>query len=131
MWSTGATTEDISGLTAGTYTVTITDGNGCSSVSTFTVSLIIGIKNSIQGPQVEVMPNPTNGFALVKIRLAATASVQLRLTDLSGKVIYAMEEENAATEIQHQIDLSDLSSGVYLLQVVSEGQQSWTRIMRR
>ncbi len=39
-WSSGQTTEDISGLSAGTYTVTVTDGNGCQSVQTFLVNNI-------------------------------------------------------------------------------------------
>ncbi|PHI21559.1 hypothetical protein CEQ90_01730 [Lewinellaceae bacterium SD302] len=36
-WSNGATTEDISGLDAGEYTVTITDESTCSTVRTFNV----------------------------------------------------------------------------------------------
>ncbi len=37
LWSNGATTEDLTDLAAGDYTVTVTDANGCETEQTFTV----------------------------------------------------------------------------------------------
>ncbi len=37
-WSTTATTEDVTGLTMGTYTVTVTGGNGCSTTKTTVIT---------------------------------------------------------------------------------------------
>lgn len=37
-WSNTATTQDLSGLAGGTYTLTLTDANGCTHVDSFTVA---------------------------------------------------------------------------------------------
>ncbi len=39
VWSTGATTQDIDGLSEGTYAVTVTDNNGCTETGSATVEV--------------------------------------------------------------------------------------------
>lgn len=50
-WSTGDTTEDIDGLTAGDYSVTVTDKEGCESVMSFTLE-------GCYEPTIEYIKNP-------------------------------------------------------------------------
>jgi len=43
-WSNGATTENLTGVKAGTYTVTVTDNNGCISTMSFSIGFTTGIQ---------------------------------------------------------------------------------------
>jgi PKD repeat protein len=38
LWSTGATTDNITAVAAGSYTVTVTDANGCSEIETISIN---------------------------------------------------------------------------------------------
>ena len=68
-WNTGATTEDLLGIAAGTYHVTITDANNCTLSDSFTVQGpapfdlqdSITIPTCFAGSDGEINLNPTGG----------------------------------------------------------------------
>jgi hypothetical protein len=55
-WTGGATTQDVSGLAAGTYTVTVTDANACTKTSSVTITQPTALSLSA------ILTQPTNCF---------------------------------------------------------------------
>jgi hypothetical protein len=49
VWSNGATTQNITATAAGTYTVTVTDGNGCTTSGSINVQFFPGVSVAITG----------------------------------------------------------------------------------
>ncbi len=98
-WSNGATSEDISGLSAGNYAVTVTDNIGCTS----TLSNI-----SISEPTVLLaVTTPSN----VNCNGAANGSIAVSVT--GGTPNYSYAWSNGATNE----DLTGLSGNTYSLTV--------------
>ncbi|UKN00747.1 PKD domain-containing protein [Paracrocinitomix mangrovi] len=63
--------------------------------------------------ELNIYPNPTNG--LVQIKYTSLIN-EIRLYDISGKMVYATTESNNT----HQIDMSAFESGVYTIQIFSD-----------
>ena len=101
LWSTGAITEDISGLTAGTYSVTVTDANGCEETASFTIEeaqdLVIDVEATVT-TDVEC-----NGDATGEIDLVVTG----------GTPAYTYLWSNGETTE----DISSLTAGTYTVTV--------------
>ncbi|MBK8658308.1 MAG: PKD domain-containing protein [Bacteroidetes bacterium] len=119
LWNDPAqqTTQTATGLSAGVYNVTVTDANGCKSISSATVMFenISGIaQDAALG--VSVYPNPTKGVFNVKLPAQSKADIYNAL----GEIIWKFENTNATT---HTLNMSGYASGVYAMKVsVAEKQ---------
>ncbi|MCB0755735.1 MAG: gliding motility-associated C-terminal domain-containing protein [Flavobacteriales bacterium] len=72
-WDSGQTTEDVSGLAAGDYTVTITDQNDMTCDTTFTITLLDGSAPSIT---TIVITDASCGNSDGQIDITATSATQ-------------------------------------------------------
>jgi gliding motility-associated-like protein len=99
-WNTGSTASSLSGLTIGTYTVTVTDANGCTNVRTATVGQ----------PAVALTPSISSTVA-VSCFGGNDGSVNLSVA--GGTAPYSYIWNNGATTQ----DLSSLATGAYTVSI--------------
>ena len=95
LWSNGATTEDISGLMAGTYTVTVTDTLGCMAVLSHTF---------MQG----IVPTPNLGVDTAK---CPNTAIILQLDSAYAGYMWSTGDSTSTTSV--------IATGTYWVEVSS------------
>lgn len=112
----GETNRDLYLSYNGSYTVEVTDENGCTSMSLpFEVMRPdLGIEEqNINAKDILVYPNPTKDIVTVD----APFAVYVSLKDITGRVVIASSKTN-------KLDLSGLSDGLYIITVSNkDGKQ--------
>ncbi len=105
-------TATVTGLAAGTYTVSINDGVA-TITQTVTVLNALGINNPA-AVGFNVYPNPANNAVTITF---ATAANEVRMVDVTGKVV-STQTLNAGTN-QTTVLVDNLANGAYLCQLIS------------
>ncbi|OWY20069.1 T9SS C-terminal target domain-containing protein [Sphingobacteriales bacterium UPWRP_1] len=119
LWSNGATTQDINGLSPGWYMVLVTDANGNSVAGWYWVGSSAadtgGAKpeEELLQPEMKVFPNPAQSSALVYVRNLHESTADLLVYDLTGRLVgtYSVQQTNGFVVI----DTGNFANGLYML----------------
>ncbi len=123
LWSNGVNTEDQTNLTAGTYEVTVVDGNGCmNSLEVIVLNNQTNSVTEVSANNMTVFPNPSMGNATVRWE---EVMIELTVIDNHGRIVYQKDIHGL-----NSVELNTLNSGTYLVNLYSnEGIADTQRIV--
>ncbi|MDB5225881.1 MAG: hypothetical protein JWN78_74 [Bacteroidota bacterium] len=116
---TGGSLDTIHPSATGSYTVEITDVNGCKATSDPFAFVFTGIKiKSADIDKFSLYPNPVNENLMIDIVFHSAKKSTLRITNTIGQIVY--EEKLLGKEISKNISVKQLPKGVYEMSLYTE-----------
>ncbi len=108
---------EISNLKPGTYSVTVTDGNGCKETATTKVKST-STNELAEKLKLALSPNPTSDF--LNINLENELELPFQVIDINGIEVY----KDVMFGSSKRIDISNLVQGQYFLVIKSRDNQN-------
>lgn len=122
-------TEDIDSLSAGTYQLFATDSNGCVVSSAYTIQT-----TSTNDPElnalIKIYPNPTSGQLTVEFIDLPMRDMDVAVYDVIGQRVFS-QNKALITNGKYLLQMNDLPAGVYVVELMLEGEHRITRRIAR
>jgi photosystem II stability/assembly factor-like uncharacterized protein len=124
------TTTTYQPTSSGSYSVRVTDANGCAEVSKAIEITILSSENPLNESGVSVFPNPSsNGiFKVAYTRFSNEMEASMQIIGLDGMPLNSQKMVRQNNVFEGEINASNLSTGIYFLQVVSGEQKAVVKI---
>jgi glucose/arabinose dehydrogenase len=111
----------------GTYTVRVTDSNGCVGMATpIVISDVGGIVDEARDRDLRIAPSPARERIAIELALGRSADVRVELIDMRGALVRTMSVESSGGTARAALDLRAVPAGAYVVRVTS-GAETWVR----
>lgn len=131
-WSNGANERVLTGLSAGIYTVTISDASGCTAPLIQSYAVPLKTTDTDDPPNVRSLtlaPNPAGNASVLRLVLDAPATVEVEIWEKSGKRL-TYRNAGAVQSFETILPLEQLAPGVYLVKLQIDGAPAWRRLVK-
>ena len=117
LWSNGNTTQDITSVLPGNYSVTVTDEWGCIVNESFVVGFYNLINENAVNDYFNVYPNPSNGLFFIEYEFNKMIGNSIEIYDLTGKLTFTQKLTESKGQIN--VDLQQYPKGLYLIRKIN------------
>jgi PKD repeat protein len=115
----------------GSYSVVITNGNGCTATSAVYSVLSVGIEDSkLTSENVAMYPNPTNGELTIKVEFFRSEMANIEIIDMIGKTVVEVENGTVSPGYIKTVDVSSLTGGVYFVRIKTDNQNIIKKLIK-
>ena len=123
---TGAVAQTLPITQSGSYTVVVTDTNGCTATSAPFDFAFVGMEEFAGESQMTIAPNPFSSTTVINFENASRNIFTLKIYDLTGQLVLT---RNNIQESQISIDGSSMTRGTYLVELQSNNLTLYGKLM--
>ncbi|NNF02391.1 MAG: T9SS type A sorting domain-containing protein, partial [Bacteroidia bacterium] len=136
-WSNGVTTEDLFGVSPGVYFCQVSDRNGCAKITSLNMvppqfpnyNNNWNTRSDHSLNTLKIFPNPGSGIFDVIFRSIEKEISIIRITDLTGRLIFEKRIRAVSSMTNVNFDISSAAEGMYIVSVVSGDQKMIKKVV--
>jgi hypothetical protein len=121
LWNTGATTEDLTNIGAGSYTLAVTDANGCAGTAVAVVNDgPDGVTENLVNVDFTVYPNPSDGQFAIKVNTGPNTDLNIEVRNIIGQLVWK-EDKISTPHFYRKVNIETRNGGLYFITLEGNG----------
>ncbi len=128
VWSNGSTGNPVSNLAAATYTVIVTDINGCTKVGIVVIPSSASVDQLFNNFGIKIFYNANEQLLSINGAWYANNNITIKILDLAGKAVYSDSFLNTVS-LNTNISTAGFAKGTYFINVQVGDKSSTNKIV--